>query len=415
MNPTAKPPEEERIPLRLYAVVWFPFACGYFLSYVFRTINAMIAPDLVRDVGVNSSQLGLLTSAYLISFGLFQLPLGLLLDRFGPRRVNATLLLCAAAGAVLFSIAKDLSGLVLARALIGFGVSACLMAAIKALVLWFPLSRLATVNGWLLAAGGLGAVTATAPVEAALKFTDWRGVFVGLAGLALVIGALVFFVVPERKDSQSTETMSQLMHGIKSVFSSGYFWRLALLLTFVMGGFLSIQGLWFAPWLRDVVGLSRADVAETLLLLALATTLGFALLGSGADRLARFNIDPQATMMLAVGVSIVLFCLITLGVKSIAIPLVYTFGATGSMLIYPILSKHFPKHLAGRVNTALNLVTFLGAFGAQWGIGAVINLWPASATGYGLAGYRAAFGLLLGLQVLSFALVALWPKQATKT
>ncbi|MBI4293722.1 MAG: MFS transporter [Betaproteobacteria bacterium] len=405
---------EDRIPLNLYAVVWFPFACGYFLSYLFRTINAMISPDLVRDLGVNPSELGLLTSAYLISFALFQLPLGVLLDRFGPRRVNAALLLCAAAGAGLFAAAQNLPGLVIARTLIGFGVSACLMSAIKAFVLWFPMSRLATVNGWLLAAGGLGAMTATAPVEAALKLTDWRGVFVALAGVALAVAALVFFVVPDKKDSNSRESAAELLSGIRKVFANGFFWRLGLLLTFVMGGFMSIQGLWFAPWLRDVVGLSRPQVAETLLLLAIATTLGFALLGSGADRLARFGIDPQSTMKLTVGVSIVLFFLIVIGVKSVWIPVVYTFCATGSMLIYPILSKHFPKQLAGRVNTALNLLAFLGAFAAQWGIGVVINLWPASESGYALAGYRAAFGMMLGLQLVSFALVIFSRKQSDR-
>ena len=386
-------------------MVWLPFACGYFLSYLFRTINAMISPDLVRDLGVNPSELGLLTSAYLISFALFQLPLGVLLDRFGPRRVNAALLLCAAGDAALFAAAQNLPGLVIARTLIGFGVSACLMSAIKAFVLWFPMSRLATVNGWLLAAGGLGAMTATAPVGAVLKFTDWRGVFIGLAGVALAVSALVFFVVPDRKDSDSRESFAELLNGIRTVFSNGYFWQLALLLTFVMGGFMSIQGLWFAPWLRDVVGLSRPQVAEVLLLLALATTLGFALLGSSADRLARFGIDAQFTLKLTVGVSIALFCLIIVGIRSVWIPVAYTFCATGSMLIYPILSKHFPKHLAGRVNTALNLLTFLGAFAAQWGIGAVINLWPASDSSYAIAGYRAAFGLMLGLKLISYAVV----------
>lgn len=395
----------DRIPLRLYAVVWFPFACGYFLSYVFRTINAMISPDLVRDLGVNPSELGLLTSAYLISFALVQLPLGLLLDRYGPRRVNAMLLVCAAAGAGLFALAQSLLGLVLARTLIGFGVSACLMAAIKAFVQWFPMSRLATVNGWLLAMGGLGAMTATAPVEAALRITDWRGVFAALAGLALVIAALVFFAVPDKRDSGSKESLRELLAGIRTVFSSGFFWRLAFLLTVVMGGFISIQGLWFAPWLRDVAGLSRPEVARVLLWLALATTLGFALLGSGADRLARLAIDPLVTMKITAAVAIVMFFFVVAGVKSVWVPVIYSFCATGSMLIYPILSKHFPARLAGRVNTALNLLAFLGAFAAQWGIGAVINLWPASASGYAEAGYRAAFGIVLALHLAAYAVV----------
>jgi len=105
----------ERLPLRLIATVWLPFACGYFLSYGYRTINAIISPDLVRDLGVDANRLGLLTSAYFLTFALFQVPLGLLLDRYGPRRVNAALLLFAAAGSVLFGLSQNLPGLVLGR------------------------------------------------------------------------------------------------------------------------------------------------------------------------------------------------------------------------------------------------------------------------------------------------------------
>ena len=110
-------------------------------------------------------------------------------------------------------------------------------------------------------------------------------------------------------------------------------------------------------------------------------------------------------MKIATGVAIAMFFLVVAGVKSVWVPVVYSFCATGSMLIYPILSKHFPAHLAGRVNTALNLLVFLGAFAAQWGIGAVINLWPASSSGYAEAGYRAAFGIVLGLHLAAYAVV----------
>ena len=179
--------------------IFVPFALGYFLSYLFRVVNAVIAPNLAADIGVDPSQLGLLTAAYFISFASFQLPLGVLLDRFGPRKIEAFLLLFAAAGSFVFAKADSLMGLVLGRALIGFGVSACLMAAFKGFVLWFPSEQWPRVNGFQMAAGGLGALTATAPVEAALGVTDWRGIFYLLAVLCLVVAAAVFFVVPEKK------------------------------------------------------------------------------------------------------------------------------------------------------------------------------------------------------------------------
>ena len=176
--------------------VFIPFALGYFLSYLFRTVNAVIAPDLVRDIGVDPASLGLLTSAYFLTFAAFQLPLGVLLDRYGPRRVEAVLLLFAAAGAFAFARAETLTGLLLGRALIGLGVSACLMAAFKAFTLWFPAEKLPLANGIQMISGGVGALAASTPVELSLKFTDWRGVFLILSGLTVVAAIFIFMVVP---------------------------------------------------------------------------------------------------------------------------------------------------------------------------------------------------------------------------
>ena len=121
--------------------------------------------------------LGLLTSAYFLSFALSQLPVGLALDRWGPRRVEAVLLLLAGGGAALFAVADNATQLTAARALIGLGVSSCLMAAFKANSLWYPLERLPAVNGWIFAVGGLGALAATTPAAALLPILGWRGLF----------------------------------------------------------------------------------------------------------------------------------------------------------------------------------------------------------------------------------------------
>ena len=98
------------------ARVFVPFALGYFLSYLLRVVNAVIAPDLVRDLGLTAADLGLLTSANFLAFAVAQLPLGILLDRFGPRRTEAVLLLFAALGAFLFSIAGSAPDLIAGRA-----------------------------------------------------------------------------------------------------------------------------------------------------------------------------------------------------------------------------------------------------------------------------------------------------------
>src|SRR3990170_6784086 len=169
-----------RVPANLMLVVFGPFAAGYFLSFFFRNVNAVISKDLAGEFSLSPSDLGFLTSMYLLAFAAFQLPLGVLLDRYGPRRVVAALLCVAASGALIFALARDLTMLSVGRALIGLGVSAGLMGAIKAFTLWFPLSRLATLNGLYLAAGGIGGLAAAAPAEGLIGPFGWRALFFGL-------------------------------------------------------------------------------------------------------------------------------------------------------------------------------------------------------------------------------------------
>src|SRR4026209_270775 len=141
-----------RLPANLMLVVFAPFAAGYFLSFFFRNVNAVISKDLALEFLLAPSELGFLTSMYLLAFAAIQLPLGVLLDRYGPRRVVAALFCVAATGALVFALAREFTMLSLGRALIGLGVSAGLMGAIKAFTLWLPLARLATMNGLYLAA-----------------------------------------------------------------------------------------------------------------------------------------------------------------------------------------------------------------------------------------------------------------------
>jgi predicted MFS family arabinose efflux permease len=384
--------------------VFIPFALGYFLSYLYRVVNAVLAPDLASELGIGPSELGLLTAAYFITFAAFQLPLGVLLDRFGPRKIESFLLIFAAAGAFVFSRAESVSGLVIGRALIGFGVSACLMAAFKAFVLWFRRERLPLINGIQMAAGGFGALTATAPVEAALGVTDWRGIFFILSIITLAVAAAVFFVVPEKKIEQHADSIKEQIQGIIQVFSSLTFWRIAPLTVMSQAAFLAIQGLWSGPWLRDVAGFERDMIARVLLMIAVAMVTGFILMGAAAERLSRLGIKPIVIAVAGMTAFMITQGLLTLEVTSWSRTLWVLFGIFGTtgIIPYAVLSQSFPLHLSGRVNTGVNLLVFIAAFSAQWGIGAIINLWPGTAAGgYAPAGYQAGFAMMLCLQVIA--------------
>ena len=375
-------------------VVFCPFAAGYFLSFFFRNVNAVISKDLAGEFTLSPSDLGFLTSMYLLAFAAFQLPLGVLLDRYGPRRVVAALLCVAASGALIFAVARDFTMLSVGRALIGLGVSAGLMGAIKAFTLWFPLSRLAALNGLYLAAGGIGGLSATAPAQALIEPLGWRGLFYVLSGLSVIAALLVFFVVPEKRLPGQGATLRAQLAGFGVIFRSVAFWRIALALVVCHAGYLSLQGLWLGPWLYDVAGENRSAVANYLLLTAAAYTVGsvfFGTIGSAA---------PMRTFKIGLVLSVVMFALLAAGVRSGlgVILAVYGFCAISAALAYAVLTPLFPPEMTGRVNTASNVLMFGFSFAFQWGIGAVLRLYPVADGRYAPEGYAMALWILVAFQ-----------------
>lgn len=397
--------------MKLVLVVFCPFAAGYFLSFFLRNVNAVIAKDLARDFSLSPSELGFLTSTYLLAFAAIQLPLGVLLDRYGPRRVVATLLCVAAAGALIFGLARDLTMLSLGRALIGIGVSAGLMGAIKAFTLWFPLSRLATLNGAYLAVGGLGGLSATAPAEALLGAFGWRALFYGLSGFALGVSILVFTVVPEKALPSTGESLREQFASFGRIFASVPFWRICAVLVLTHAAYQALQGLWLAPWLYDVAGLDRAGVARHLLVSIVAYVTGSLVFGFSSDFLARAGIPRLAVYKIGLAGCVATFCLLAAGVTgSLALTLaLYGFTTISGALAYPLMTALFGPEMTGRVNTASNVLMFGCSFLFQWGIGAVLRLFPVSGASYAPQGYATAFFILAVAQVA--ALLWLLPMQ----
>lgn len=401
------PPQQSTPGVFVVLRVFLPFAMGFYLSYLYRVVNAVIAPELIADMGLDANALGLMTSAYFLAFAMIQIPVGVFLDRYGPRRTEAALLCFAALGAVIFALAPNTAALVAGRALIGLGVSACLMAAFTASVMWFAKERLALVNGALLMFGGLGALSATKPVEFALNFFDWRGVFLILAALTLGVAGLIVAVVPERRHAHHGTHLSEQIRGVGHILTDRAFWAIAPACIVAQATFLAVQSLWAGPWLRDVAGLDRAQSANILFLSAAAMTAGFLLSGVIAERLGRFGVRPMSVALSGMALFMVVQIGIIAGMTAWAAPLwaAFAFLGTTGTLAYAALSQNFPAHLAGRVNASLNVFVFILAFAAQWGIGAIINIWPRLADGgYDPMGYRAAFITMFALQALTATL-----------
>ena len=362
---------------------------------MFRTINALISGPLISELGLDAANLGLLTSVYFLTLAAAQIPIGALLDRYGPRRVQSALLLIAAAGAALFATSQGFALLVVARAMIGFGVAASMTAGVKAVVLWFPRDRVALLNGCMIMLGALGAVTATTPAERLLEWIGWRGLFELLAMATALAAAIIYVAVPEPANANRLSSAN-----LRTIYADRRFWKIAPLSATSVGSAWALQGLWAAPWFTDVERLSREALIGHLFIMAIAVSVGALVIGTVADRLRRHGVGPQTLLAVVAATSIAaqLALIVRLQLPSVLPWSVVAVVGAGTVLSYAILAEHFPKELAGRANGALNVFHFGWAFVVQYATGLILAQWSRGGGHYPVIAYQVAFGLNAAIQ-----------------
>lgn len=385
---------------QVFACIFLPFAFAHYLSLLLRNINALLAPNLIGTLGLNSGQLGLLTSAFFFTYAFVQLPVGLALDRHGPRKVQLVLLLVAAAGALLFARGQNLMQLVLARALIGLGLAGCFMSAIKALSSCVSPSRLPSINGYLLAIGGLGSASATMPMRRALEYTDWRGLFVALAVILALSALMIWLLAPQAPVPRKTSEPA--LASLRNVYRNAEFRKTIGLVLIPHAVFFGIQGLWLGRWLSDVAGFSEAAVAYVLYLSMAAVIFGAIAVGLLTEWAGKRGIKPLDMAM----VGITLFLLTQAGIMFYHGPtlqllaVLFTLVGTITGIEYTIIAQSVPRELTGRAATCLNVLIFVAAFLVQAGFGQVVAQWHPNAAGhYPARAYQVGFGVLILLQL----------------
>jgi predicted MFS family arabinose efflux permease len=257
-------------------MVFLAFAFAYFISALLRAVTATLAPVFSTELSLRGADLGLLAGAYFLGFSLMQLPLGQALDRHGPRRVLLGLLVVAIGGCVAFATANGLMSLFLARAAIGVGVSACLMAPLTCYRRIYAPGAQMRANSWMLMTGSLGMMASTVPVQWLMPLVGWRGLFWGLAVLLLVAAIAIHALAPVDRPWEATAASSG---GYREILRHPMFVRMAPMGFFMYGGLIAVQALWAGPWLTRVAGRSDSEAAAGLLLVNASMLVTF--LGGG--------------------------------------------------------------------------------------------------------------------------------------
>jgi predicted MFS family arabinose efflux permease len=403
MNQAPPPSTQHQTPVGFAAFrIVLVFACGYFLSYVLRSVNAAIAPLLADDLKLSPGELGWLTSAFFLGFSAVQIPVGIWLDRHGARRTESLLLLVAAFGAVLMATSEALWLLSVGRMLIGIGVSACLMAAYSYFRRCFPAEQQPRLVMYMLIAGTSGALMASQPALILAEWIGWRPSFVLIAGL-LVLSSLTIFLFAGDLDRQHAPTVSTNHRegGFFTLCKHPLMIQAIPPTIFIVGGFGALQTLWAGPWFTGVLGMTPDQASQTLLYLNATILLAYILMGSISPWLIKKGVALLTQSVCALIWIPVCFAIIVFwqGGQSWIVWLILALMVPAMFLLQTQMALAFPKHIAGRILTTYNLMVFVGSFAVQWGFGLLTDLFQ----GFGYDSSQALTGAMGILVILQFA------------
>ena len=390
----------KNLPEKNTIIIFLVFSLGYFLSTLLRAIPATISPFLTDEFNISASELGLLGGAYFIGFALMQLPLGYLLDKYGPKLILCTLLIFAITGIILFSLANEFRYLLLGRFLIGIGVSACLMAPLTGYRKWFKEIYQYRANSWMLMIGSIGMLASTIPVYYLLSIYGWRIVFFGISLLVLICILLIAKKTPSWKNHRNNKNK---IYSLSIIWKNKYFQSLVPIALFNVAGFYSMITLWAGPWMNKISGYGPEKTAISLFIINILLILGYLIWGYLSPKILQRGININQILTRGIPFTLLFLLLIIISGKHAGLLLWsgYFVSCVIFSITLPTVTLTFPSNQAGKVLTLFNLLFFIGIFILQWGIGVIIDLMQK--IGYlEIYGFRFAILILLITNTLSY-------------
>ena len=366
----------------------------YLASQFLRNSVGVIAPNLAAEVGLSAGEIGLLSSAFFFAFAAAQLPLGIAIDRYGPKRCMLVCAVIAVIGAVAFALATTPAALVAARVLMGLGSSCYLMAPLALYARRFPPERFTVLAGIQIGIGTVGTLLVTAPLAWATAAIGWRSTFLVVAAAVVACAVLVAAVVREDPPARAAraETLRESLAGTAEVARIPSFVPLFLMNVVCYSSFVLIIGLWGGPYLTHVYGYGLTARGDLLLLPAVTNIIGVVVWGHAERLVGAYKPLVLAGGLMTAAVLGLLAAFGKLAPGTLAI-LLAVFGFTAAYI--PVLIAHgrafLPPRLVGRGITLFNVGTIGGVFASQLVTGALIDLFPAEGGVYPLDAYRLVF------------------------
>ena len=383
-------------------LIFCVFAFGFFISNLLRSITATLTPVLSYEFNLSAGNLGLLAGGYFLGFSIMQIPAGILLDRFGPKKVIGYFLIIALIGTISFALAKSFTGLLISRVFIGVGVAACLMGPLTGYRVWFEKKYQQRSNSWMLMVANIGFVTSTLPVQILIPVIGWRSIFIIIAALILISIVLISLFIPSWK-TQINKVENTNIKSLSQIWRNKFFISLIPLAFFNYGGVQAIQTLWAGPWMLNVSGYNAIQSATGLFWINVTMLFSFLIWGYFLPKISSTRIESMKIVKLGLPISyLVLLLLIFMGEKAGATMFaLYILSSIVISLTQPAIALNFPSHLAGKSLTSLNVFLFSGTFFVQWIIGLMVDFSRSLGANIVLS-YQISFSIFLFACILSY-------------
>ncbi len=269
---------------KLHFLGWATGAVFFFYAWVLRVSPSVMIEEMMRDLSVGGAVIGNLSAAYFYGYAGMQIPVGMLIDRFGPRRLMTAAALICAAGCVVFALSSGIAGVAIGRFVIGAAAAFSFVGAVAVAGLWFPARRFALLSGLAMMAGMIGGIFGQAPLRLMVDALDWRGAVLALATGGVIIAIAAWSTVRDRPHEASRRPV---LAGLGQVLANRQTWLIAIAGLGTTGPLLGFSSLWGVPYFVSTLGIDRATAASITSMMFVGWALGAPLIGWTSDRIGR--------------------------------------------------------------------------------------------------------------------------------
>jgi len=376
---------------------------AFMQTHVHRVGFAPLIPTFIADLGLTYAAAGTIMASYFWTYALMQVPVGVLSDRLGARRVMLGCMGVMAVGALAFSLGHTYGQALLARCLLGMGAAATWLPGLRLIQEWFAPRERGLATGLFSAGGGVGGTTALLLLPVLAERWGWRVGYALLAAPVLLTLAAVWALVPEAPRERPTDAVpgppARFVGALHEVLTMPVLWPFNLYALFSYGGYFGLLT-WLPTFLVKGEGLGQSSAGFVTALITSGTIVSWPLAGALSDRVGR-----RKPIFLASQASSVLVCLAFAylvpgrGVAGAAIVALLTGLLLGGLITpFVMVTELVPPRLMGTASGVVNAFCFVGGLLVPVALGYALDL-----TGR----FSTAFAACAAFEVVALGIAAL--------